>query len=191
LEKKEDNENFDKIKVFSSDDEKLKILGELLSNKSSRDIIRMLIEKEMYTNEIATKLDMRVNLVIHHLKKMKEIGIIEINHKKIIRKGKEHEYFRIVPGFLILPNETKENTQKNKTLKKIFKEGIKYTIVLVATVSSFLGISSINIKNITQDNMDTVTSGGIDEVPIIEIDPYVYGIIVFVCCIFLVWYSKK
>ena len=47
---KEDNENFDKIKIFSSEDEKLKLLGELLSNKSSRDIIKLLIDKEMYTN---------------------------------------------------------------------------------------------------------------------------------------------
>ena len=47
---KEDNENFDKIKIFSSEDEKLKLLGELLSNKSSLDIIKLLIDKEMYTN---------------------------------------------------------------------------------------------------------------------------------------------
>lgn len=57
-----------KIKVFSSEDERLKVLGELLSNKSSRDIIRLLSHKEMYTNEIAKKLDMRSNLVIHYLK---------------------------------------------------------------------------------------------------------------------------
>ena len=40
---KEDDDNSNKIKVFSSEDEKLKLLGELLSNKSSRDIIKLLM----------------------------------------------------------------------------------------------------------------------------------------------------
>jgi len=69
---KEDDDNFNKIKVFSSEDEKLKLLGELLSNKSSRDIIKLLMNEEQYTNEMANKLDLRPNLVIHHLKKLEE-----------------------------------------------------------------------------------------------------------------------
>jgi len=101
--KEEDNENFGKVKVFSSEDEKLKILGELLSNKSSRDIIKLLIRREMYTNEIAKKLELRVNLVIHHLKKMESIGLLEITNNKITRKGEEHRYFRIPPGILVMP----------------------------------------------------------------------------------------
>jgi len=53
----DDNDrNLDKIKVFSSEDENLKVLGELLSNKSSRGIIKLLLDKEMYTNEIAKKI---------------------------------------------------------------------------------------------------------------------------------------
>jgi predicted transcriptional regulator len=90
----EDSEDLAKIKVFSSDDEKLKILGELLSNKSSRDIIRSLIDKEMYANEIAKKLDLPRNLVVHHLRKMESIGLLEITNKKIIRKGEEHRFLR-------------------------------------------------------------------------------------------------
>ena len=71
-----------KIKMFGSDDD-LKSLGELLSNETSRTIIKNLMEYEMYTNEIATKLDMRVSLVIHHLKKMEALGLLEISDKKI------------------------------------------------------------------------------------------------------------
>ncbi len=72
----------EKIKVFSSDDDKLKILGELLSNKSSRDIIRMLIERESYINEISNTLGLRVSLVIHHINKMESIDMLEITQKK-------------------------------------------------------------------------------------------------------------
>jgi len=69
-----------KIKIFASDDN-LKSLGELLSNETSRKIIKNLMENEMYTNEIATKLDIRVSLVIHHLKKTRRTWIIR-NYRK-------------------------------------------------------------------------------------------------------------
>jgi DNA-binding transcriptional ArsR family regulator len=138
LEDSEDGEkDFDKIKVFSSDDEKLKILGELLSNKSSRDIIKMLIEKEMYTNEIAKKLELRPNLVIHHLQKMKSIGLLEITNKKITRKGEEHRFFKIPSGVFIVPNESK-NIKENGLLKRFFKDGIKFASIFAAGLFTWL-----------------------------------------------------
>lgn len=140
--KEENNENFDKIKVFSSEDEKLKVLGELLSNKSSRDIIRLLIENEMYTNEIAKKLELKVNLVIHHLQKMESIGLVEISNKKIIRKGEEHRFFRIPSGMLIFPDKTKDETNGG-LLKKIFKEGVKFASVVIAGVITWIGTQNI------------------------------------------------
>jgi len=137
--KKEDDSSFEKIKVFSSEDEKLKLLGELLSNKSSRDIIKLLMNEEHYTNEIATKLDLRPNLVIHHLKKLKELGLLEITNKRIVKKGNEHRYFRINPNLFITPNHTKDEIEKKGIFQKIFKDGIKFIVIgVVSTVSYFL-----------------------------------------------------
>lgn len=137
-----------KIKVFSSDDEKLKIFGELLSNKSSRDIIKLLIDKEMYTNEIAKKLELRVSLVIHHLKKMEELGLLEIKNKKIIRKGNEHRYFRMVPNLFISLNHTKDELKGKETFKKIFKEKIKIIMIPIGGIISwFLTSRTIFVEN--------------------------------------------
>ncbi len=111
----------EKIKIFDSDDQSLKILGELLSNDTSRKIIRSLIEKEMYTNELATRLDIRVSLVIHHLKKLEVIGLLEINHKQIVRNGNPHRHFRMVPGLFLMPNNTKYDIERNDSLKKFLK----------------------------------------------------------------------
>ncbi|CAE6494295.1 MAG: winged helix-turn-helix domain-containing protein [Candidatus Nitrosotenuis sp.] len=127
--REEDAESFGNIKVFSSDDEKLKALGELLSNQSSRNIIRLLIEKEMYTNEIANKLDMRISLVIHHLKKLNELGLLQITNKEIVRKGVKHKHFRVNPSLFLLLNETKENIEDNGLLKRIFKRGVRYSVL--------------------------------------------------------------
>jgi len=140
----DDDENFNKIKVFSSDDEKLKILGELLSNKSSRNIIKLLIEKEMYTNEIAKKLELRVSLVIHHLQKMEAIGLLEINNKKIVRKGEEHRFFRISQGMLIVPNESKEVISEG-FFRRVFHSSVKFIAIGIASVFSGVFSSFISL----------------------------------------------
>lgn len=130
----EDDENFDKIKVFSSEDEKLKLLGELLSNKSSRDIIKLLMNKEHYTNEIAKKLDLRPNLVIHHLKKLESLGLLETTKKRIVKKGNEHRYFRINLNLFITSNNTKDEIEKKGGIfQKIFKDGVKFVAIGLAS----------------------------------------------------------
>ncbi len=123
-------EEYIKIKVFGSDDD-LKSLGELLSNKTSRKIIKNLMNHEMYTNEIATKLDMRVSLVIHHLKKLESLGLLEITDKKIKRKGEKHRFFKMNSDLFITLDKTKEEIEKKEITKKIFKDGIKFTTVLL------------------------------------------------------------
>jgi DNA-binding transcriptional ArsR family regulator len=133
----EDAEDLDKIKVFSSEDEKLKLLGELLSSKSSRDIIKLLSKKQMYTNEIATKLDMRVSLVIHHLKKMEELGLLKVTHKQIVKKGNNHRYFKMVPNLFVTPGETKKESEEKGILKKIFKESVKLSAVFLTAIMGF------------------------------------------------------
>lgn len=140
LEKNEGGgKNFDKIKVFYSEDEKLKMLGELLSNKSSRDIIKLLIENEMYTNEIADKLGLRPNLVIHHLKKLEDLGLLQIQNKKITKKGIEHKHYRINQYFFLAPSGMEEEIQKEGSLKKIFRKGIRFVAIgLCAYASWFL-----------------------------------------------------
>ena len=135
--REQNNENIDKIKIFSSEDEKLKKLGELLSNQSSRDIIKLLIEKEMYTKEIADKLDLRVNLVIHHLKKLEELELLQIENKEITKKGIDHKHYRINPYFFLAPSGTEEEIQKKGTLKKIFKDGIKFMVVGIGSLTSY------------------------------------------------------
>jgi len=45
----------EKIEIFSTDDEKIKSFGELLTNDSSRSILQLLFKEEMTANEIAQK----------------------------------------------------------------------------------------------------------------------------------------
>jgi len=139
----EDNYN---IKIFDADDKSLKTLGELLSNDTSRKIIKILIEKEMYTNEIATELDIRVSLVIHHLKKLEELGIVEITHKQIVRKGNHHRYFKISKRFFIAPDMNKQEIKKTGILERIFKNTVKLSAVAFSGFITWIASQSVKLS---------------------------------------------
>ncbi len=146
----------DIIKIFYSDDEYLKLLGEILSNKTGRLMFRLLSEKEYYANELAKKLNITPSLTSHHLKKLVELGLIDIKNKQIIKKGVEHEFFKI-RSEIFISKSTKEKSEEKGLLQRIFKDGIKFTSIIFGGILSFI-IASNSIS-------DDVKWGGIAEHP--------------------------
>ncbi|QLH07090.1 ArsR/SmtB family transcription factor [Nitrosopumilus ureiphilus] len=144
--KKDSDEEFT-TKVFTNDDYSLKLLGELLGNQVSRNIIRLLIEKEMYANEIANNLGIQFNLISHHLKKMGDLGLLSVNKKRIVKKGTLHKHYKMVPGIFVLPNHTKDKMEEKGFLKKIFKDSIKFTVIGIATLVSWV----VQISYLSED----------------------------------------
>ncbi len=189
----------DKIKIFDAEDNKLKLLGELLSNDTSRRIIKMLIQKESYTNEISKKLDIRVSLVIHHLKKLEGLGVLEITHKQIVRKGNNHRYFRMVPGWFLVPSRTKEEIHKSGFLGKIFREGVKFLAVGIASSATWFGITINQIQNKTsevqvkfEDLSTNPNSYVVESIPELNyFMPILLTIVVMGTGLFLIWFPKK
>lgn len=78
LEDLEENQISNKVEFFTTEDDKLKFLGEILSNDSSRQILILLINQEMSADEISKKTNLRLSLVIHHLNKMQKAGIFQL-----------------------------------------------------------------------------------------------------------------
>jgi len=137
MEKKQNNTKIDeledfpeyKIKTFSIKDKSLKQLGELLANETSRSIIILLAEEELYVNQIAETLNMRVSLVIHHLQKLEGLGILDIVEKPITRKTKNHRFFRMRTNIFL-------EFLEDKKIKQVFKEGLKFASIGVAALIS-------------------------------------------------------
>jgi len=127
-------EHSDKIKIFIPTDENLKQLGELLMTETSRSIILELIGKEMYVNELAIKLGLRVSLVTHHLQKLKDLGLLDITSKPISKRTKPHDFFRFKTDIFL---NFSEDTTGGK-LKRIFKESVKFASIGIASATSFL-----------------------------------------------------
>ena len=125
----------DKIKLFTFNDESLKILGELLSNETSRKIINSLIENEMYTNELSVKLDIPISLVGHHLRKLEQVNLVEVTEKPLVKKGVKHKHFRMIPNLFVGLNTSENNDNK---IKNIFKKGMKFASIGIVSLGYYL-----------------------------------------------------
>lgn len=137
---------FDKIEVFSSEDDKLKFLGELLSNESSRKLFLLLTTQEMSASEISEKISLRLSSVIHHLNKMQQIGIVEIS--KIGKNTKNHDvkYYSAKPGIMIFPSQIAEKAKRSKTFVGATKNIMKFATIGIASWAITYFIQTLDDK---------------------------------------------
>ena len=111
----------DKIRVVSSDDDKkIKNVGEVLANESSRMIMKILAgNKEMTINEISQEIELSIPLVSHHIKKIQDAGMVRISRVGTSVKGHKMNYYCATnQSILITPPERKMHSLFT-SLKKI------------------------------------------------------------------------
>lgn len=110
-----------KVKIFHNDN-KLKLLGELISNPTSRKIMKLLSKESLYVNVISKRLGIEVSIVIYHLKKMQELNLLNIEYKPRSTVRTYKHYSLNNSNFFI-----KLDMMKNESnyLKKTFSDKIK------------------------------------------------------------------
>jgi DNA-binding transcriptional ArsR family regulator len=111
----------DKVEILSTEDEKIKAVGEILSSDSSRKILKLLFNQSLTANQISQKTDVSLPLVIYHLKKMQDSGVIKITN--IGKNTKSHDMkFYTVDKFaiVILPSEMSQSAKTSKSLFNSF-----------------------------------------------------------------------
>ncbi|MGQ0377262.1 MAG: ArsR/SmtB family transcription factor [Nitrososphaerota archaeon] len=79
----------DKVEILSTEDQKIKAVGEILSSDSSRQILRLLFNDTLTANQISQKTGVSLPLVIYHLKKMQEANVVKITN--VGKNTKSHD----------------------------------------------------------------------------------------------------
>lgn len=111
----------DKIDILSTEDEKLKEIGEILSSDSSRQILKLLFNNSLSANQIAQKTELSLPLVIHHLKKMQSTGVVKITNVGKNTKSHDVKFYTIDKvAIVILPSEMQQPAKKSKSLFNSF-----------------------------------------------------------------------
>ena len=78
------------------------MLGELLANDTSRRIIEIISDRELYLAEITDALNISHPLTIYHVKKLVKAEMATVNYKKLFKRSKDHKFYKIKPEFHIV-----------------------------------------------------------------------------------------
>ena len=145
----------DKIEILSTEDEKLKSIGEILSSDSSRKILQLLFNQSFTANQIAQQTGMSLQLVIHHLKKMQSAGIVKITNVEKNTKSHDMKFYTIDKvALVILPSEMSKPAKKSKSLfnsfNRIHRLATLGGVSIAAWFSSQFLQNSPNMRNVDQ-----------------------------------------
>ena len=123
-----DKDESEDVEIISTHDEKVKTVGEILSNDSSREILNLLNSgNEMTINEIAQKTGLSLSLVTHHIKKMQSVEVVKISKVGRSVKGHKMNYYSATnQSFLIVPSKEPIHsvTSSLKKFSKFFAIGM-------------------------------------------------------------------
>ncbi|AFS82596.1 ArsR/SmtB family transcription factor [Candidatus Nitrosopumilus sediminis] len=128
------------IEIISTEDDKIKLIGEIFSNDSSRKILKLVSNgNEMTANEIAQENNMSLTLTIHHLKRMQAAGMIKVSKTGISAKGQEMKYYVSTNQSFLITSEKSTSSLVN-SLKKFSK----FAAIGMAGIVSWLTVKPNN-----------------------------------------------
>lgn len=111
----------DKVEILSTEDEKIKAIGEILSTDTSRKILTVLFNQSLTANEISQKTEISLPLVIYHLKKMQDSGVVKITNVGKNTKSHDMKFYTIDKfAIVILPTPMSKPAKTSKSLFNSF-----------------------------------------------------------------------
>ena len=111
----------DKVEILSTEDEKIKAVGEILSSDSSRKILKLLFNQSLTANQISQQIGVSLPLVIYHLKKMQESDVIKITNVGKNTKSHDMKFYTVGKfAIVILPSEMSKSAKTSKSLFNSF-----------------------------------------------------------------------
>ncbi len=167
MEEKHEEENepiviSDKVEILSTDDEKLKAVGEILSTDASRQILKLLFNESMTANQISQKTDLSLPLVIYHLKKMQDASVVKITSVGKNIKSHDMKFYTLDKfAIVIVPPEMSGKVKKSKSLFNTFSR--IHRLATLGAVSIAAWFSSQFIQNYGQVSNQTR-----EEIPVVE-----------------------
>ena len=118
----DDNSDFlvkaqEHIEVISTEDERIKIIGEELANDTGRAIFGKISQGVSSTNDLAKSLNISLPLVNWHINRLLGVGLIKVEKIELSSKNKQMKYYGPVKtAFVIVPpaNPAENNVSKSK-----------------------------------------------------------------------------
>ena len=128
----------DKVKIYSSNEKRVKFLGDVLANDTSRSIFLLLAQGELPAGRIADKTGVSLALVTHHLEKMQNAGVVQVSKVSKNIKNRDMKYYRAVLAILIIPEESHDRARGSEALALSLRRVLRFSSIGIAGLSSWL-----------------------------------------------------
>lgn len=149
----------DKIDILSTEDEKLKEIGEILSSDSSRQILKLLFNNSLSANQISQKTEMSLPLVIHHLKKMQNTGVVKITNVGKNTKSHDVKFYTIDKvAIVILPSEMQQPAKKSKSLFNSFNRIHRLATLGGVSIAAWFSTQLLQPRNHIPEQVESITA---------------------------------
>lgn len=127
----------DDIKIYFSDDSKIKSFGEILTSDAGRQILKILLVESYTANQIAQKTNISLQLVKYHINKMQDLGIVNVS--KIEKNSKSHDMkYYVAEKFAIMILPQTELDKIKQGLVESIKDVSKITILGISVISAWM-----------------------------------------------------
>ena len=167
----DENDISDKnIKIYSSDDKKMRELGNILSTPKSRQIYQILIEKQLNAKEIGKLIDNdenpRLPNLIYHLDNMVKVGLLTVEKRSQRKHGHILKYYKAISIILIVPKIKYEKAVTSKTLFTTLKAVFKLSIIIGFGSFFLVKFSSLIQETINPNNVNVFLNYSLNAVTI-------------------------
>lgn len=150
----------ERVGIYDTDDERLRALGEVLITDASRAVLKMLFDDTLTANEISTRSGFSLQLVRYHLRKMQDVGLVEIS--KVGKNTKSHDmkyYSATKFAIVIVPSKFADKTRSSRSLLRSFKSIYRLGSIGVAAVGSWFATLSLQGINLGGQGLGSQLGG--------------------------------
>ncbi len=156
----------DRVEILSTEDSKLKSIGEILSSDSSRAILKILFNDSLTANQISQKTEISLPLVIYHLKKMQDAGVVKITNIGKNTKSHDMKFYTVDKlAIVILPAMMSEPAKKSKSLFNSFTRIHRLATLGGASIAAWFSSQLIQKGNVVTDGGISANSPVTQETP--------------------------
>lgn len=128
------------VEIISTEDERIKIIGEELANDTGRAIFAKISQGVASANAIAKDLDISLPLVNWHTTRLLGVGLIRIEKVEMSQKNKQMKFYAPVKtALVIIPPGNPSGTNPKISRRKAVLESLRH---YMAAIISFIVVSS-------------------------------------------------
>ena len=144
------------LEIISTEDERIKIIGEELANDTGRAIFGKISQGIASPNDLAKALNISLPLINWHINRLLSVGLVKIEKIELSSKNKEMKYYGPVKTALVIipPENSSGNSMSQPKKETVLLKLRQYLASIAAFVVGASGIYLIE-KN------QTPTEGGV------------------------------